>query len=287
MASSKNKKMINTTKPLVSICIPHWQLKELITICLRAIRKNTLDIPIEVIVVDNGSQDDSLDYLRRLSWIKLIERGSNTPQAYTQAVLTAYDVGFANSRGDYFLVMHLDTIVKSPDWLQTLLDALGDNPKCALAGAWKLEKPQPLRDFIKKITDTKKAKLWLRRTLLRDPSARRKKREICPRDYCALYRAEPIRRLGLKFAADGPWKGYTAGEQMYYQLKQHGYHPAILEVAEMLQHVTHINHATAGLRPGQRQLRHRRSRRKVARKLRRFFNSSYIKELTQNNTLDK
>jgi len=58
--------MVQKTEPLVSICIPHWQVKELATLCLRAIRKFTKNIPIEVIVVDNGSQDESLDYLRGL-----------------------------------------------------------------------------------------------------------------------------------------------------------------------------------------------------------------------------
>ena len=57
--------MAEQPQPLVSICIPHWQVKELVTLCLRAIREFTSSVPIEVLVVDNGSQDDSLDYLRQ------------------------------------------------------------------------------------------------------------------------------------------------------------------------------------------------------------------------------
>src|SRR5687768_671659 len=61
--------------PLVSIVMPHWQVKPFVTLCLRSIRKYTRDVPYEVIVVDNGSKDESLDYLRGLPWIRLIERG--------------------------------------------------------------------------------------------------------------------------------------------------------------------------------------------------------------------
>jgi hypothetical protein len=47
---------------------------------LRSIRRFTRDVPYEVIVVDNGSKDDSLEYLRSLKWIRLIERGDSTPE---------------------------------------------------------------------------------------------------------------------------------------------------------------------------------------------------------------
>ena len=91
----------------------------------------------------------------------------------------------------------------------------------------------------------------------------------------------------MKFAADGRFRGYTAGEQMYYQLREHGYHAAMLGSSEMMQYVEHIAHATAGLRPDERQLHHRRSRKRVARKLHRFFNSAAIKELSVDTVLDE
>jgi len=84
-------------EPLVTICMPHWQVQELITICLRAIRKFTLKIPIEVIVVDNGSEDESLDYLRGLKWIRLIERRKqDLPAFWVDGFVSALDIGFAS-----------------------------------------------------------------------------------------------------------------------------------------------------------------------------------------------
>jgi len=277
-----------TDNPLVSICIPHWQVREMITICLRAIRKYTPSIPIEIIVVDNGSQDDSLEYLRKLSWIRLIERGSQTPKNWVKAFITALDIGLENSRGEYYVIMHTDTIIKRPDWLERLIAGLGDDPQCAAAGAWKLEKDRPIYTLIKKATDTKKARLWLRRVFLRDSHARQRKRELCPRDYCALYRGEPIRRFGLRFDDEGSkWRGYTAAERMYYQLKEHGYSANTLPTREMMRYMEHIAHATAGLRPQQRHLNHWRAQKKVERKLRKFFQTPLIKDLRENNALDE
>jgi len=274
-------------KPLVSICIPHWQVKELVTLCLRAIRKYTKGTPYEVIVLDNGSQDDSLDYLRSLPWVRLIERGEQTPEFWVKAFITALDVGFANSRGKYFLIMHTDTVVKHPDWLERLMAPLEADPKCAASGAWKLELRHPLFEFTKRVTDTKKVKLWLQRTFLGDDKARQLKRELCPRDYCALYRSAPIRELGLRFDHGGRWDGYTAAEQMYYQLKENGYRAEVIPTPEMMRYMVHLAHATAGLRPGQRRLDHRHAQKKSERKIRRLFGSELAKSLAADTSLDR
>jgi GT2 family glycosyltransferase len=280
--------MTQETKPLVTICIPHWQVQELITLCLRAIRKFTAKIPIEVIVVDNGSEDESLDYLRGLKWIKLLERRKqDLPAFWVDAFVTALDIGFANSHGDYYIIMHTDTIVKHPQWLERLLEPMQNDAKCAASGAWKLELQSPLNEFLKKITDTKKAQLWFKRTFLGDTKARQLPRELCPRDYCALYRTEPIRRFGLHFDSAGKYRGYTAGEKMYYQLKENGYHASVIETAEMMKYMVHLAHATAGLRPKERRLGHWRAQVKAEYKLRRLFNSNLAKELMEDTTLDR
>jgi len=272
---------------LVSICIPHWQVRELIRLCLRAIRKYTRTIPVEVIVVDNGSEDGSLDYLRSLSWINLIERGKNTPANWVEAFRTALDVGFENSRGRYFVIMHTDTIVTHPRWLERMTAPFDQDPKCAAVGAWKLEQRHPLYELTKKLTDTKKARLWLRRTFLGDSTARQLSREMCPRDYCAVYRSEAIRTFGLTFDAPGKYDGYTAGEKMYYQLKENGCRAEVIPTAEMMQYMVHLAHATAGLRPQQRHLNHKRAQRKAERKLSCLFGSDLAKNLVADVSLDR
>ena len=183
--------------------------------------------------------------------------------------------------------MHTDTIVKHPGWLERMLEPMLNDPKCAASGAWKLELRSPLNEFLRKITDTKKAQLWFKRTFLGDTKARQLPRELCPRDYCALYRSEPIRRLGLHFDSAGKYKGYTAGEQMYYQLKENGYHASVIDTAEMMKYMVHLAHATAGLRPAERRLGHLRAQVKAEHKIRRLFNSNLAKELMEDTSLDQ
>ncbi|MFQ5544938.1 MAG: glycosyltransferase family 2 protein, partial [Acidiferrobacterales bacterium] len=82
-------------KPRVSICIPHWQVKPLISICLRSIRKHSKNYDVEIIVVDDGSKDESIEYLRSLKWIRLVERPNmqESPNNWPLNVCTAYDSG--------------------------------------------------------------------------------------------------------------------------------------------------------------------------------------------------
>ena len=60
-----------------------------------------------------------------------------------------------------------------------------------------------------------------------------------------------------------------------------------ISTREMLGYMEHVAHATAGLRPGERRLGHRRSQRKVERRLRRFWERDLVKELRGAGELDK
>jgi len=59
---------------LVTILVPHYKTFTLSKLCLRLLRKHTSSDLARVVVIDNGSQDDSTEYLRSLKWIELIER---------------------------------------------------------------------------------------------------------------------------------------------------------------------------------------------------------------------
>jgi GT2 family glycosyltransferase len=270
------------TPPLVSICLPHWQVRELVTLCLRSIRKYTHDLPYEVIVVDNGSRDESLDYLRSLPWIRLIERGSETPSSALLAHATALDIGLREARGAFFLSMHIDVIVKCEGWLRRLLRAIESDARCAAAGTGKLETPFGLYAWWKQTMDTKKVKLWLRRTLLRDAGAARPSRPVCPRDFCALYRLDVLRKHGLSFVP----ARFSPGEFMYLNLVERGYTAAMIPVPEMRRFLDHVVHGTAGLRPTERRLRHSLEQRRTERRLRHLLAQPHVQALAADASLD-
>ncbi|MHC4653348.1 MAG: glycosyltransferase family 2 protein [Planctomycetota bacterium] len=211
--------------PTVSICVPHYQVQDLMRLCLRALRRYTDGPRYEVIVVDNGSTDESLDWLRSMEWITLVERGESTPDNWMRAMNTALDIGLRRARGDYYLIMHSDTIVKRRGWLRRMVEALESGPQVASCGSGKLEQRGAFAQFVRDATDTKRLRLWLRRTILRDAGARQLTREPCPRDYCAMYRTAALREHGLSFVSKG---GYSAGETVYYDLKHHGYESSVI-----------------------------------------------------------
>ncbi len=141
------------TVPLVSIVIPHYQTESLARLCLRSVRRHTADVPYEAIVVDNGSQDDeSLDYLRGVKWIRLIERTDGIDADPVVAHKQALDIGIAAAEGTYVLSYHTDTIAIRDDWLAWLVRQISQSERIAAVGTYKLER-KPLQA----------AERWLRR----------------------------------------------------------------------------------------------------------------------------
>ena len=171
--------------PLVTVCVPHWQALTLIRPCLRAIRKHTLPGLAHVVVVDNGSRDASLDYLRGLSWIELVERPEEGPQGWPENAFSAWDVGLERAQTPFFLSLHSDVFVLDPGWLDPLLAAL-EEPTVAGAGPWKQERGG-LYGLQKRLVAG---------VLDRLRGRQRHTTRRHPRDYCALYRSAVVRGLG-------------------------------------------------------------------------------------------
>jgi glycosyltransferase involved in cell wall biosynthesis len=105
----------------LSIIIPQYRTERWIRLCLRSLRKYT-QTPVQVIVVDNGSGDESTAYLRGVEWIELIENGSGATGSRAQ--WEAFDLGMARATGDWLGFFHSDTIVLRPGWDAYLLGRL-------------------------------------------------------------------------------------------------------------------------------------------------------------------
>src|SRR5690606_41407681 len=96
--------------------------------CLRSIAAHPPAAPVEVIVVDDGSSDDTLALLRRVDGVRLHPRPGNG------GFIAACNDGLALARGEYVVFLYNDT-VPQPGWLEALLDTFGDHPGTGLAGA--------------------------------------------------------------------------------------------------------------------------------------------------------
>ncbi len=268
------------SRPLVSICIPHWQVRKYMTLCLRSLRKHSRNESLEILVVDNGSQDDSLDYLRSLDGIRLIERPDEVHTNWPLNVFTAWDRGLEEARGTYYLTMHSDVFIREDGWLAPFLREIEKSEKIAASGAWKLELEHPLYLWQKRIVGylANQAKAL----------AGRKKREAWkkahyPRDYCALYRADVIRKHNLTFCPVNGCGG--GGYSIARQLWDRGYEMGMIPVPELAQKVFHVAHGTAALVP-EKSLNHRRAQKKVEDKVDDLFSQDWILALEADHSLD-
>jgi len=266
-----------TGEVLVTIGIAHYQTRDLLKLCIRAIRKFTR-LPYEVVVVDNGSRDGSLKYLRGLQSIRLIERQAGAeppPIAHAEALeLAAQAAG-----GKYFLSLHTDAIPRREGWLERIVQVMEANAKIAAVGTAK-KKSSPVWEFLKSLTARPFWKRLLRRITGAKVPLIRAGRPPYPRTFCALYRLETLRSLGLSFHPEGELR---TGEKISQKLVAAGYEVKFIPQQEMSQIVEHIGHATAAINDS---IRHRRAARKAKKRLKKVFSKPLYRSLLSDESLD-
>lgn len=95
--------------PLVSIVIPVYNLEEYIQSCIESLRRQTYQ-NLEIIIVNDGSTDNTLSTIKKLARndgrIKYIDQKN-------QGVSVARNRGIEESRGDYFMFVDGDDVMKA------------------------------------------------------------------------------------------------------------------------------------------------------------------------------
>lgn len=262
---------MSKSTPVVTIIIPHFQTPDLVKLCLRSLRYWTTDIDFDVIVVDNASKDgQSLDYLRGVEWIRLIERTDDIGlkgKGHKEAV----DIGIARAKGKYILAFHTDTIPIRGDWLSWHVQQLEENPGIGAVGTYKLELKSDWQLWLKEL---ERLRFWKK-----DSRAGDKQPYI--RSHCALYRKDLLVKLGLRY--DDP-EGDVAGRSIHLGLERAGYQAKMLSVKETLKRVVHLNHGTMVTLPelGARKSTIRKGQKRIAQ----FLERAEIQEVFGNEELD-
>ncbi|MBX7153737.1 MAG: glycosyltransferase [Candidatus Kapaibacterium sp.] len=98
---------------LISIVIVNYNVKDFLLQCLQSIDRVRNNHRLEVIVVDNNSQDGSLEYLGLLfPWVTFIPLQENIGFG------RANNVGIERANGEYILLLNPDTIVEEDTLLR-------------------------------------------------------------------------------------------------------------------------------------------------------------------------
>jgi glycosyltransferase involved in cell wall biosynthesis len=233
-----------------TICIQNYKTLDFTKLCLRSIRKFT-KFPYEVIVVDNDSRDESLEYLKGLSWIRLIEQRGGKELTGSYAEGSALDIGLEKCNTEFFVVMHSDTFVKKDNWLTELIGYFGEDESVSCVGSGKTELTPRWRVLLKKATDLKA----LQRKVFGDEKAKHRFR-YHNRTICCIYRTDILRRLKLSFLMDIE-KGLTSGQQLYFELVDNSYKTVELPPSIMGRYIIHLAHATQVVNPQEFALRNK------------------------------
>ncbi|HEY1136010.1 MAG TPA: glycosyltransferase [Xanthomonadaceae bacterium] len=114
--------------PVASLVIPVFDQFAHTLACLRTLAAHPPVTPFEVIVVDDGSHDETIDALPRIDGVRYHRRAANG------GFIAACNDGASLARGEYLVFLNNDT-VPQPGWLEALLGTFAQEPGTGLVGA--------------------------------------------------------------------------------------------------------------------------------------------------------
>jgi GT2 family glycosyltransferase len=114
------------TLPLISCIVVNWNRRELLRACLESLARQ--DYPnFEVIVVDNGSTDGSLDLVGQTS-VRPIRNSTN------RGFCAANNQGIAAAQGEFIALLNNDAEA-NPQFLSALHRVFEESPRVGMAAA--------------------------------------------------------------------------------------------------------------------------------------------------------
>jgi GT2 family glycosyltransferase len=209
-----------------SIIVVNWNGKRYLGECLSALLTQTYS-PCEIILVDNGSDDGSVDFVaERFSQVRIIENGENLGFA------AGNNVAIRVARGDYIVTLNNDTRAE-PNWLEELVKAAETEPRIGMCASKMLFYHYPGVLNSTGISLDVAGIAWDRRGGERDDGLEREPVEIFgPCAGAALYRREMLDEVGLfdeDFFAyhedvDLAWRARSRGWRCMYNPRATVYH---------------------------------------------------------------
>lgn len=114
--------------PLASVVIPVYNQASYTLACLRSQAENPPTVPCEIIVVDDGSTDETCEWMPQIDGLRYHRRIANG------GFIAACNDGAALAKGRYLVFLNNDTIPQ-PGWLDSLIATFEYEPRTGLAGA--------------------------------------------------------------------------------------------------------------------------------------------------------
>lgn len=127
--NARRQKLDPSAAPLTSVIIPVFNHREVTVRCLESIASTWLDgQPVQIIVVDDGSGDDTAAVVTRLEGVDYLRGGTN------EGFVHACNRGAALARGKYICFLNNDTVVRD-GWLDELIRTVERDETIGIVGS--------------------------------------------------------------------------------------------------------------------------------------------------------
>ncbi|MDR2928468.1 MAG: glycosyltransferase family 2 protein [Cytophagaceae bacterium] len=116
---------MNQNQPLVSVIILNWNTLDLLAKFVPVVKQNSALPRVEIVVADNGSTDDSVQWLQQHHPdIRIIALEKNC------GFVGGYNEAIAQMTSEYTVLLNSDA-APGKGWLQPLIDAISDDANIA------------------------------------------------------------------------------------------------------------------------------------------------------------
>jgi GT2 family glycosyltransferase len=119
-------------RKLVSIIIVNWNARQFMQQCAYSIKQNTDYPAYEVIVIDNGSKDGSIELLLQLRKKGLVDKVIFNKK--NEGFAFANNQGFKAAKGSYLFMLNNDVLL-TKGWLSNAVKALESDERIAAVGS--------------------------------------------------------------------------------------------------------------------------------------------------------
>jgi len=221
----------------LSIIIVNWNAKDFLVACLESIFAAASGLSLEVIVVDNASEDGSAAAVAQaFPQVRWIENATN------RGFAAANNQGIRVSRGRYVLLLNPDTVVR-PGALSTLVEFMEAHAEAGACGAKLLNSDGSLQkcvgrflslgnEFLEKFVLPRVVKVSRGRYLAR-AYATAKEVEVVS-GACLLLRREALSQVGL---LDEAFFLYLEEVDLCLRLAQAQWKTYLVPEAEVVHHL--------------------------------------------------
>lgn len=236
-----NTKIVSTQ---LSIVLVNYKTPDVTRICLELLEQIVDVDKVLVIVVDNNSNDASLEYLKSLSWITLLERKVSKPEVGFMAHGLALDMAMEKVNTDYVLLIHTDTLIYNPEIINILLNNIAKKSTIAAVGCLEQVKRTVIQTAWRIFS--RAIKFYMRKIKQRLGLKTREPRlffEVYLKSFCTLWNVNIMRQNQVNFAMGDRIPGY----EMQDVLNRCGYEFISIPPRKMFQYLDHIEAGTVAL----------------------------------------